>query len=134
MKAFSGSPSQSLHVLNFSTIHASRPAGESFSFFSVTAAPPEISPDGQKVVFGAEVSGKVMLFVKSLADATPRRLAGTESARFPFWSPDNRWIGFFADNKLMKIGWEGGSPEILADAPDARGQVTPSLDDDVPRT
>jgi Tol biopolymer transport system component len=35
---------------------------------------------------------------------------------FPFWSPDGKYIGFYADEKLKKISVAGGTPEVLADA------------------
>ena len=35
--------------------------------------------------------------------ARRRALAGTEDATFPFWSPDGRWIAFFADKRLRKV-------------------------------
>ena len=97
------------------------PDGAPFAFFGVVGAPPEISPDGQKVVFGASSNGKSMLFVRTLASASPRLLPGTEDARFPFWSPDSRWIAFFADGKLRKIDSSGGASEVLADVKDGRG-------------
>jgi Tol biopolymer transport system component len=37
-------------------------------------------------------------------------LAGTEGAVSPFWSPDSRSIGFFADSKLKRLDLGGGSP------------------------
>jgi Tol biopolymer transport system component len=48
-------------------------------------------------------------------------LAGTDGATFPFWSPDSRFIGFFADGKLKRMDVSGGSPLTLADAPSGRG-------------
>src|SRR5262249_46383874 len=63
-----------------------------------------ISPDGQHVAFAASSSnGKGMLWLRSLQSVDPRPLNGTEGALLPFWSPDNRHIGFFADGKLKKI-------------------------------
>jgi Tol biopolymer transport system component len=35
----------------------------------------------------------------------------------PFWSPDSRWVAFFADGKLKKLDTQGGPPVALADAP-----------------
>ncbi|MDP3859720.1 MAG: hypothetical protein Q8Q73_18325, partial [Stagnimonas sp.] len=43
-------------------------------------------------------------------------LAGTEGARDPFFSPDGKWIAFFADNKLKKIATQGGAAVTLCDA------------------
>jgi len=48
-------------------------------------------------------------------------LPGTEGATFPFWSPDNRFLGFFADGKLKKLDTSGGPPVTLADAMVGRG-------------
>ena len=48
-------------------------------------------------------------------------LAGTENPSFPFWSPDSRFIGFFADGKLKRIDPSGGPPQTLCDAPNSRG-------------
>jgi len=43
-------------------------------------------------------------------------LAGTERASSPFWSPDSRSIGFFADEKLKRMDITGGSIQTLASA------------------
>lgn len=97
------------------------PPGTTFSFLDFTGAPPEISPDGLKVVFGANHAGKTELYVRTLSEATPRLLAGTEGARYPFWSADSHWIGYFADGKVLRISATGGAAEVLGDAPNARG-------------
>src|SRR5208282_5390798 len=41
---------------------------------------------------------------------------GTEDASSPFWSPDSRSIGFYADGKLKKVALSGGPPDTLCDA------------------
>jgi len=48
-------------------------------------------------------------------------LQGTEEADFPFWSPDGRWLAFFARGKLKKIRADGGLVQVLCDAPWGRG-------------
>ena len=48
-------------------------------------------------------------------------LDGTQGASYPFWSPDGKFIGFFADGKLKKIEVTGGQPQVLCDAPNGRG-------------
>ncbi len=75
-----------------------------------------ISPDGQKVVFVATSEGRPALWLRSLDSDSARVLKATEGASFPFWSPDNRSIGFFADAKLKRIVIDGGSPQVLANA------------------
>ena len=71
-----------------------------------------ISPDGRQIVFTARVNGKWQLLLRSLDSAVPIPLPGTERASTPFWSPDSRTIGFFADDKLKKIDVAGGQPVI----------------------
>ncbi|MCI0567838.1 MAG: protein kinase [Acidobacteria bacterium] len=81
-----------------------------------------MSPDGSRLVIVArDSSGRKMLWVRSLASLTVQPLAGTDNSSFPFWSPDSRWIGFFADGKLKKIDVSGGPPQTLCDAPLSRG-------------
>jgi serine/threonine protein kinase/Tol biopolymer transport system component len=83
---------------------------------------PTLSPDGKRIVFGARgADGKTPLCVRPLDALTAQPLAGTEGAAFPFWSPDSRFIAFFADGKLKKIDASGGPALTLADAPVGRG-------------
>ena len=68
-----------------------------------------LSPDGRQIVFVASADGGSRLWLRSLATTTAQPLAGTEGAAYPFWSPDGRSIGFFADAKLKRIDLESGS-------------------------
>src|SRR5262245_44274748 len=80
-----------------------------------------LSPDGRQLVFAALSDGATKLWVRSLDATTPRSIAGTDGASYPFWSPDSRSIAFFADGKLKRIDVSGGTPQVLADAPGGRG-------------
>ncbi|MGH9363953.1 MAG: protein kinase domain-containing protein, partial [Thermoanaerobaculia bacterium] len=81
-----------------------------------------ISPDGTRVVFVArDSSGRNLLWIRPLDSLAVQPLPGTENPSFPFWSPDSRFIGFFADGKLKKIDASGGPPQTLCDAPVNRG-------------
>jgi Tol biopolymer transport system component len=81
-----------------------------------------VSPDGRKIVLTAHtMDGKDSLWVRSLDATKAQILTGTDGAVFPFWSPDSRYIGFFADGKLKKIDTLGGPPIPLADATAGRG-------------
>ena len=81
-----------------------------------------ISPDGARIVFAAEdLHGKVMLYVHDLATAKSVALPGTEGASYPFWSPDSRQIGFFANHSLNRIDARGGPVDALCEAPSGRG-------------
>src|SRR5262245_1760439 len=76
-----------------------------------------VSPDGLLLAFTAATGGKVQLWVRALDSSNTRALAGTQGAVFPFWSPDSRFIGFFADGKLKKIEVNGGPVQLLCDVP-----------------
>ncbi len=76
---------------------------------------PVISPDGRTVAFVASFEGKRFIYARPLDSLTAQRLAGTEDATFPFWSPDSRYLAFFAENKLKKIEVTGGSPRTICD-------------------
>ncbi|MGA3213850.1 MAG: protein kinase, partial [Terriglobales bacterium] len=82
---------------------------------------PVLSPQGDKLAFVAHSAGDKLLFVRSLASDTAQSLEGTQGAMHPFWSPDGRYLGFFASGKLNKIAASGGAVSVLAEAPNARG-------------
>jgi serine/threonine protein kinase/Tol biopolymer transport system component len=73
-----------------------------------------LSPDGQKLAFVANVDGRPRLWVRSLDSVAARPLAGTDGARWPFWSPDSLSIGFFAGTQLDRIDVDGGLVKQLA--------------------
>jgi Tol biopolymer transport system component len=76
-----------------------------------------LSPDGGRLAFSAtDSSGKERLWLRQLDSLTLRPLPETDGAFSPFWSPDSRFIGFFAGTKLKKIDVSGGAPQILCDA------------------
>ncbi len=81
-----------------------------------------LSPDGTKLAFIAvDSSNKSHLFVRNLANLTAQELNGTGDAYYPFWSPDGKFIGFFAGGKLKKIDLSGTPPLALCDAVSGRG-------------
>ena len=77
-----------------------------------------LSPDGQKLVFVADSQGVSRLWLRELNAVSPRPLAGSDGATFPFWSSDSRSIGFFAEGKLKRLDLAGGAAQVLA----ARGE------------
>jgi eukaryotic-like serine/threonine-protein kinase len=74
---------------------------------------PAISPDGMRIVFVS----KRGLASRRLDQPNITRLAGTGDASYPFFSPNNQWIAFFAAGKLQKVNVDGGAPITLCDAP-----------------
>jgi serine/threonine protein kinase/Tol biopolymer transport system component len=81
-----------------------------------------LSPDGRRLAFVADGSSGRSLWVRALDSVEARELPGTADASLPFWSPDSRFIAFFANNKLKRIDPVSGEPQVLADiSADARG-------------
>jgi Tol biopolymer transport system component len=76
-----------------------------------------ISPDGRRLAFVARgPDRRPQLWVRSIDAPSAQALTGTDRARAPFWSPDSRTLGFFADGKLKKIDVTGGPAVTLCDA------------------
>ena len=94
---------------------------EGVVFVSGEYAPPVLSPDGTKLAFVGMAEDTSSLWVRPLDSLEAQRLPATEGATFPFWSPDSRYLAFFADGRLKKIDTTGGPPQTLCDAPTGRG-------------
>jgi len=91
------------------------PPGSRFRFTidedGTRLAPPCISPDGRQIVFGVvDAAGQRVLVRRSLDELAVHTITGSVEGRIPFWSPDNRTVGFFSDGKLRKVSIAGGSP------------------------
>jgi serine/threonine protein kinase len=84
-----------------------------------TRSHPTVSPDGRHLAFVANANGQDALWVRDLDSLAARQLPGTEGAHRPFWSPDSRFLAFFAGGKLKKIDIAGGPPSPLCDAEDS---------------
>jgi serine/threonine protein kinase/Tol biopolymer transport system component len=79
--------------------------------------PLAVSPDGRRIAFMATSrDGRSRIWVRTLDAVTAQELAGTEGATGPFWSPDSRSIGFFADERLKTIDAGGGRPLTVCPA------------------
>jgi serine/threonine protein kinase len=82
-----------------------------------------LSPDEQTlaiVAYSAQANNYV-LWTHEIGGRQTSSLAGTQGASYPFWSPDGKFIGFFADGKLKKVGVSEGRVQVLCDAPNGRG-------------
>ncbi len=82
-----------------------------------------LSPDGALFAFAARrrADAPPQLYVRRLDQLQATLLTGTEGATSPFFSPDGRWVAFFATGKLKKIAVTGGAPITLCDASNGRG-------------
>jgi len=95
------------------------PAGETVV---PEAAQIAISPDGHWLAFTVvDSAGIARLCARPLESLAAQLLPGTEGAICPFWSPDSRFVAFFAEGKLKKIPVGGGPAQVICDTPDGRG-------------
>jgi serine/threonine protein kinase len=113
-----------------------RPAPAASRPFELSIAPPDgaefligsnlgsgvISPDGASLVFDASTpQAPAGLWIRSLSRNDAHPLPNTIGGYYPFWSPDSRRVGFFADGKLKIIDVASGLPEAVAEAKSGRG-------------
>jgi DNA-binding winged helix-turn-helix (wHTH) protein len=108
-------PSPSRPVARFTL---SLPAGLTLS---PGGAPFAVSRDGAAIAFAGCRGTDCGIYLRPLSQAEPTLVAGTNGGAAPFFSPDGRWLGYFAGGRLQKIALAGGSPMTLADAPLALG-------------
>jgi eukaryotic-like serine/threonine-protein kinase len=88
--------------------------GTSFNFGGEAIGALAMSPDGRSVVFPLkDAAGKTSLWLRDIGQPAARLLPGTEDGVWPFWSPDNRHVAFFAGGKLKKVAIGGGNPTVL---------------------
>jgi Tol biopolymer transport system component len=116
-------------ILTIVAMRSLRPAApESFVTRFDVVTPPTfepfefvLSPDGRQVAFVATTDRASRVWVRPFDAGNARPLAGTEGASNPFWKPDGRAIGFFANGKLKVVDAAGGVPQELTNVAGARG-------------
>jgi Tol biopolymer transport system component len=81
-----------------------------------------VSADGtQLVVAVRRAGGPQRLWIRRLQSLEWREMPGTDGAMFPFWSPDSRHIGFFADRRLKRIDVANELTQTLCDVRSGQG-------------
>jgi Tol biopolymer transport system component len=82
-----------------------------------------LSPDGRVLALVAywDQANKYVIWKYEVGAKGSTSVPGTEDASHPFWSPDGRFIAFFANGKLKKVDVSGRSAQVLCDAPHGRG-------------
>jgi eukaryotic-like serine/threonine-protein kinase len=83
-----------------------------------------LSPDGKRLALVAfsDQANKNVIWLQQVGGRGATIVPGTEGAAYPFWAPNGRSLGFFADGKLKTIDVASGrSAQSLADAPFGRG-------------
>ena len=81
-----------------------------------------ISPLGQYVSFiGVDSSGTSKLWLRPINSTMARPLTNATNEAYPFWSPDDKFIAYFDNHKLMKISLSEGASLPICDAVAGRG-------------
>ena len=108
-----GRPEEALTPVRF---QIPPPPEAAFSYTAI-ANSIAISADGRHVAFSAtNASGTPMIWLRTMDSVDAQPLPGTEDGRQPFWSPDSRFIGFFAAGTLKKVPLGGGRPQTVCEA------------------
>jgi serine/threonine protein kinase len=99
------------------------PPNTEFHFLDANSGPPAVSPDGTRIAFAARnLDDQILLWVRRLDSLDAFAIPGSSGAAFPFWSPDGKSLGFFAQARLKVVEASGSaSPVSLADVEEARG-------------
>jgi hypothetical protein len=75
----------------------------------------ELSPNGQTLAFVALAESKVpAVWIRPLDAAQASVLPGTEGARWVFWSPDSRDVGYAVGRQLHRRSLQGGDSHVIA--------------------
>ena len=94
-------------------VAVSLPRGEELAQFGAFA----LSSDGARLAYVSTRAGQApRLHVRTMASGAIVDIPGGDGAFEPFFSPDDQWIGFFADGKLKKALANGGAAQTLCDA------------------
>jgi len=81
-----------------------------------------VSPDGGSLAWAAVgIDGNTTLWVRDLAGTQSREIEGSRDVAYPFWSPDSRSIGYFAEGKIKKVLASGGPSITIGEASNPKG-------------
>jgi serine/threonine-protein kinase len=76
-----------------------------------------VSHDGRRIIYVGRGEGMTRLMIKNADQLNPTPLQGTDGGSSPFFSPDDRQVGFIKDGrKVLVSSLEGGSPLTLTDS------------------
>jgi eukaryotic-like serine/threonine-protein kinase len=75
-----------------------------------------ISPDRRSVVYVVARGPRTALTLRRLDALASAVIPGTDDATAPFFSPDSRFVAFFAGGKLKRVPVDGGPPITISDA------------------
>jgi serine/threonine-protein kinase len=80
-----------------------------------------VAPDGRRVAFTGGRGETSQLYLRAVDHFEATAVPGTTGAAAPFFSPDGRWVGFFAEGRLKKAPVDGGRPLDVCEASHAFG-------------
>jgi Tol biopolymer transport system component len=80
-----------------------------------------LSPDGIHLAYVASEDGQRRLYLRRLDRFEARRIPDSTAAQYPFFSPDGRWLAFFAEGQLLKAAVDRGPPVVVCAADPLRG-------------
>jgi Tol biopolymer transport system component len=98
------------------------PAGQQLAGLGRSAL--ALSPDGSHLAYVAttiQPGGTQQIYLRAMDSVESKFIPGTEGAVDPFFSPDGKWLGFYADGKLKKVSVSGGAAQALAEASTSAG-------------
>jgi Tol biopolymer transport system component len=113
LSAGRGAPPSAARTVRFSVVV---PEGVGFQSGEIESQS-ALSPDGRYIALVGSSSGRKRIYLRALDSLEFRPIEGTEGGVSPFWSPDSRSLGFFADGKLHRLDLAGGPPRTICDAP-----------------
>lgn len=92
------------------------PEKTSFAYYGIGGSHIALAPNGKMLAFVAsDSSGNNAIWIRQLNNLKAEKCPGTEGANFPFWSPDNQFIGFFSEGKMKKVNVSGGPPLTICE-------------------
>jgi serine/threonine-protein kinase len=74
-----------------------------------------VSPDGHVLAWVGATEESTQIFMRHLDENVVRPIEGGEGGLAPFFSPDSKWLGFFADDALKKVSIRGGVPQTIVE-------------------
>jgi serine/threonine-protein kinase len=111
-------PSTENHVIRF--VHA-LPPGQIIEISRSYGSAISISPDGTQLVYSATDSSGTRLYRRQIDQLESTPINGTDGSENPFFSPDGKWVGFFASGKLKKVSLADGVPKTICEAQSGYG-------------
>ena len=90
-----------------------------------------IAPDGHTLAVALTDGQQQHIYLKKMDSGKLEMIPETASANTPFYSPDSRWLGFFADGKIKKVAVAGGRPVTICDSTGNNRGVSWGEDDNI---